>query len=69
MKKNIRSELKRQYGICEADNPKKACVKCLYHKQKICQIHGIKTAVIETCDRFTSLRKAKVFRGGSVSPR
>jgi hypothetical protein len=70
MKKNERDAIKESLGIRGSDNPKKVCKKCLYHdRQKICQIHLLKTRVDEVCDRFTPLRKHVVFRGGSVSPR
>jgi hypothetical protein len=70
MKKNARDALKKILSIRRADNPKEVCKKCLYYdRQKICQIHLLKTRVDEVCDQFTPLRKHAIFRGGSASPR
>jgi hypothetical protein len=68
MQKNEREIIKKSLGIRRSDNPKEVCKKCLYHdRQKICQIHLLKTKVDEVCDQFKPLRKHTIFLGGSVS--
>lgn len=69
MKQEAREYIKEKKGITNSINGKKSCSKCLYHQQKICQIHILKTKTTETCKTFQSQRTHKVYRGGSVSPK
>jgi hypothetical protein len=69
MKKDDRDIIKKNFNIRESAN-QVSCKKCLYHThQKICQIYLLKTRTSEVCDKFTPLRKHKVYLGGSLSPR
>jgi len=70
MRKEERYYFKITKGISKSKSEKEACQQCLYHnRQKVCQIHLIKTRVDDTCADFIKKRKISVFRGGSVSPR
>ena len=67
MKKDVRDFLKRQHGITKIshDSQREKCKTCLFHsKEKVCQIHGLKTYVDEVCSRYTFPAKKKVYLGG-----
>lgn len=70
MKKSIRDEIKKNRSIISSTSKKVNCSHCLYHnKEKICQIHGVKTYTDEVCDSFSPMKKHKVFQAGRVSPK
>lgn len=70
MKQSVRTEIKNRAGITESKTQALQCRRCLYHnREKICQIHSIKTRVDETCPSFASQRKHPIYLGGGVSPR
>lgn len=67
MKKDVRDYLKTQNGIAKTDSDRTRCKTCLFHsKEKVCQIHGIKTNIDEVCERHTTPHKRKVYHGGRM---
>lgn len=70
MKKESRNQIKETLGIYDSKDDKKKCQKCTFHnRQKICQIHLVKTRIDEVCNQFKPLRTHKVYGGGGVSPK
>ena len=69
MKKAIRDYLKQQKGIekIKDEDQVECCQTCLFHnREKVCQIHGLKTHVDEICSRYTFPAKKKVYLAGRM---
>jgi hypothetical protein len=70
MKMTSREIIKSNLGIKLSEDLKEICEKCNYHdRQKICQIHMIKTRNNDNCNWFKRRSKSTVYRGGGISPR
>ena len=70
MKKSVRDYLKQQKGIVKIDDEEQdeRCKTCLFQsREKICQIHGLKTHVDDICPRYTFPNKQKIYLGGRMS--
>ena len=69
MKKAVRDYLKQQKGIEKImdEDQEERCKTCLFHsREKVCQIHGLKTHVDEICPRYTFPARNKVYLGGRM---
>lgn len=69
MKKDVRDFLKRQNEIVtiKHDSQQERCQTCLFHsKEKVCQIHGLKTNAKDVCSQYTFPSKKKVYLGGKL---
>lgn len=64
-----RNALKNRIGIARSSQETEKCGVCFYHNQRVCSKHHVITKYDEVCPSFTIPRKAKIYSGGSVSPK